>query len=161
MPNPNLKRKGHWIQSLGLLVILADAEFGLFLFRGDLGGRYLESVLFPILIGAVVAFAAFMLWGGTLVRRSTQADALLFGRVTCEMMEAAWRPSAQRGVRLDWTLPWMQPFARTIHNAKKPTTRLSPIERKLLLAEVLANAKAHCRFLAALEGERDEGGVTG
>ena len=27
------------------------------------------------------------------------ADALLFGRVTYEMMEAAWRPVAQTGVR--------------------------------------------------------------
>ncbi len=28
-----------------------------------------------------------------------QADALLFGRVTYEMMEAAWRPPARTGVR--------------------------------------------------------------
>jgi dihydrofolate reductase len=44
----------------------------------------------------------------------TQADALLFGRVTYEMMEAAWRPTAT-GVRPDW----MEPFARTINAAKK------------------------------------------
>jgi dihydrofolate reductase len=43
-----------------------------------------------------------------------QADALLFGRVTYEMMEAAWRPAAT-GVRPDW----MEPFARTIDAAKK------------------------------------------
>ena len=43
-----------------------------------------------------------------------QADALLFGRVTYEMMEAAWRPPAT-GVRPDW----MEPFARTIDAAKK------------------------------------------
>jgi dihydrofolate reductase len=48
-----------------------------------------------------------------------QADALLFGRVTYQMMEAAWRPPAQTGVRPDWMQPWMQPFARTIHAAKK------------------------------------------
>ena len=54
MPNPNLKRKGRWIQSFGLLSILADAVFGCFMFRGDLGDRYLESVFFPILIAAVV-----------------------------------------------------------------------------------------------------------
>src|SRR5262245_56988606 len=48
-----------------------------------------------------------------------QADALLFGRVTYEMMEAAWRPVAQTGVRPDWMQPWMEPFARTIHAAKK------------------------------------------
>jgi dihydrofolate reductase len=44
-----------------------------------------------------------------------QADALLFGRVTYEMMEAAWRPPAKAGARPDW----MEPFARTIDAAKK------------------------------------------
>jgi dihydrofolate reductase len=44
-----------------------------------------------------------------------QADALLFGRVTYEMMEAAWRPPARAGGRPDW----MEPFARTIDAAKK------------------------------------------
>jgi dihydrofolate reductase len=48
-----------------------------------------------------------------------QADALLFGRVTYEMMEAAWRPPAQTGERPDWMEPWMEPFARTIDAAKK------------------------------------------
>lgn len=41
-----------------------------------------------------------------------QADALLFGRVTYEMMEAAFRPA--------WTGEvWMEPFRRTIDAAKK------------------------------------------
>jgi dihydrofolate reductase len=44
-----------------------------------------------------------------------QADALLLGRVTYEMMEAAWRPPAPTGARPDW----MEPFARTIDAAKK------------------------------------------
>src|SRR5512146_1752571 len=44
-----------------------------------------------------------------------QADALLFGRVTYEMMEAAWRPPVPAGARPDW----MEPFARTIDAAKK------------------------------------------
>ena len=44
-----------------------------------------------------------------------QADALLFGRVTYEMMEAAWRPSVRTGAMPDW----MAPFARTIDAAKK------------------------------------------
>jgi dihydrofolate reductase len=48
-----------------------------------------------------------------------QADALLFGRVTYEMMEAAWRPVARTGVRPDWMADWMEPFARTIDTAKK------------------------------------------
>ena len=48
-----------------------------------------------------------------------QADALLFGRVTYEMMEAAWRPPARTEVKPDWMADWMEPFARTIDAAKK------------------------------------------
>jgi len=48
-----------------------------------------------------------------------QADALLFGRVTYQMMEAAWRAPAQTGAVPDWMQPWMAPFARTIDAAKK------------------------------------------
>jgi dihydrofolate reductase len=48
-----------------------------------------------------------------------QADALLLGRVTYEMMETAWRPVAQTGTRPDWMPAWMEPFARTIDAAKK------------------------------------------
>ena len=48
-----------------------------------------------------------------------QADALLLGRVTYEMMEAAWRSPAQTGARPDWMADWMEPFARTIDAAKK------------------------------------------
>ena len=48
-----------------------------------------------------------------------RADALLFGRVTYEMMEAAWRPPAETGVRPEWMADWMEPFARTINAAKK------------------------------------------
>jgi len=48
-----------------------------------------------------------------------QADALLFGRVTYEMMEAAWRAPAQTGARPDWMEEWMEPFARTIDAARK------------------------------------------
>ncbi len=47
-----------------------------------------------------------------------QADALLFGRVTYEMMESAWRQSAT-GTWPDWMADWMIPFARTIDAAKK------------------------------------------
>jgi dihydrofolate reductase len=49
------------------------------------------------------------------VENLEQADALLFGRVTYEMMEAAWRPQAPAGARP----AWMEPFARTIDAAKK------------------------------------------
>jgi len=49
------------------------------------------------------------------VENISQADALLFGRVTYEMMEAAFRPPAGTGARPEW----MEPFARTIDAAKK------------------------------------------
>ena len=48
-----------------------------------------------------------------------QADALLLGRVTYEMMEAAWREPARTGVRPDWMEDWMESFSRTIDAAKK------------------------------------------
>ena len=49
------------------------------------------------------------------VENLTRADALLFGRVTYEMMEAAWRLSTRTVTMPDWT----EPFARTIDAAKK------------------------------------------
>lgn len=48
-----------------------------------------------------------------------QADALILGRVTYEMMESAWRLPARTGERPDWMEDWMMPFARTIDAAKK------------------------------------------
>ena len=47
-----------------------------------------------------------------------RADALLFGRVTYQMMEEAWRQPAT-GTWPDWMADWMMPFARTIDGAKK------------------------------------------
>jgi len=47
------------------------------------------------------------------VENIERADALLFGRVTYEMMEEAWRPPARTGPN------WMEGFARTIDAAKK------------------------------------------
>jgi len=52
-------------------------------------------------------------WAENLARN----DALLFGRVTYEMMEGAWRWRA--GVRPEWMMEWMEPFGRTIDAAKK------------------------------------------
>jgi dihydrofolate reductase len=49
------------------------------------------------------------------VENLDRADALLFGRVTYEMMEAAFRSPARTGEMPDW----MEPFARTIRAAKK------------------------------------------
>jgi dihydrofolate reductase len=53
-----------------------------------------------------------------------RADALLFGRVTYEMMEAAWRPPTRPGARPDW----MEPFARTI-DAKRKYVVSSTVDR--------------------------------
>ena len=47
-----------------------------------------------------------------------RADALLFGRVTYQMMESAWRQSST-GAWPDWMADWMIPFAETIDQAKK------------------------------------------
>src|SRR5499426_1710530 len=53
-----------------------------------------------------------------------RADALLFGRVIYEMMEAAFRPPARPGARPEW----MEPFARTI-DAKKKYVVSSTLDR--------------------------------
>ena len=47
-----------------------------------------------------------------------RADALLFGRVTYEMMESAWRRPAM-GTWPDWMGEWEIPFAETIDQTKK------------------------------------------
>ena len=49
------------------------------------------------------------------VENLEQADALIFGRVTYQMMEAAWRSPAPAGARPEW----MEPFGRTLDAAKK------------------------------------------
>jgi dihydrofolate reductase len=57
------------------------------------------------------------------VENLNRADALLFGRVTYEMMEAAFRSPASTAalpLRQAQDRPdWMQPFARTINAAQK------------------------------------------
>lgn len=47
------------------------------------------------------------------------ADALLFGRVIYEMMEAGWREVARNDELLDGRPEWMLPFAHTIDRAPK------------------------------------------
>src|SRR4029450_5735910 len=49
------------------------------------------------------------------VENLARADALIFGRVTYEMMEAGWRLATRTVAMPDWT----EPFARTIDAAKK------------------------------------------
>ena len=65
-----------------------------------------------------------------------QADALLFGRVTYEMMESAWRQKSPAGATPDWMEPWMVPFARTI-DAKKKYVVSSTLDRVDWNAELL------------------------
>ncbi len=61
-----------------------------------------------------------------------QADAVLFGRATYELMEAAWRPPAP----MDGMPEWTRPFARTIDRAKKYVVS-STLERVDWNAELL------------------------
>lgn len=70
-----------------------------------------------------------------------EADALLFGRITYQMMESAWRPSPT-GKFADWMADWMLPFARSIDAAPK---------------YVVSNTLAHVDWNAQLlRGTRDE-----
>jgi dihydrofolate reductase len=48
-----------------------------------------------------------------------QADALILGRVTYEMMESAWRPIARANAPADGMPDWVLPFAKAIDAAKK------------------------------------------
>src|SRR5262245_6318967 len=83
-----------------------------------------------------------------------RADALLFGRVVYEMMEAAWRPVAQTGMRPDWMEPWMEPFARTIHAAKKYIVS-STLERVDWNAELVRGDL--CKAVQQLKQESGKG----
>ncbi len=77
-----------------------------------------------------------------------QADALLFGRVTYEMMEAAFRPPASPGERPDW----MEPFARTMNAAKKYVVS-STLNRVDWNAELVL-----CDLAAAVQQLKQESG---
>lgn len=90
-----------------------------------------------------------------------QADALLFGRVIYQMMEEAWRPVAETGVRPDWMPDWMEPFARTIHAAKKYVVS-STLEQVDWNAELVRGDLAQVvpRLKEAHPGGLMTGGVT-
>lgn len=89
-----------------------------------------------------------------------RADALLFGRVTYEMMETAWRQSPSGEVP-EWMEPWMLPFARTIDAAKKYVVS-STLDRVEWNAELLRGDLAESvRKLKAQPGDGIlVGGVT-
>jgi dihydrofolate reductase len=88
------------------------------------------------------------------VENLDQADALLFGRVTYEMMEAAFRPPAPPGARPEW----MEPFARTIAAAKKYVVS-STLERVDWNAELLHGDLAEA--VQQLKQESGKGVLTG
>src|SRR5438128_665637 len=85
------------------------------------------------------------------VENLDRADALLFGRVTYEMMEAGWRRPVPAGARPDW----MEPFARTIDAARKyvvstnltigtfPTDSATTPSRPCCLTNAAADGRLH------------------
>jgi dihydrofolate reductase len=83
-----------------------------------------------------------------------RADALLFGRVTYEMMESAWRPAARPGARPDWMAEWMEPFARTIDAARKYVVS-STLERVDWNAELVRGDLG--KAVKQLKGESGKG----
>ena len=91
------------------------------------------------------------------------ADALLFGRVTYEMMQAAWRWPAN-GLRPEWMAEWMEPFARTIDAARKyvVSSTLSQVDWN---AQLLLGAPERGDLAKAVEqlkrepGDRKNGGL--
>ncbi|MHA7191654.1 dihydrofolate reductase family protein [Arthrobacter sp. MDT2-16] len=82
------------------------------------------------------------------VENLERADALLFGRVTYEMMEAAFRAPVPGGAEPAWT----EPFARTIDAAKKYVVS-STLEHVDWNAELLRGDLAE----AVLELKREPG----
>ncbi|HET9942080.1 MAG TPA: dihydrofolate reductase family protein [Terriglobia bacterium] len=88
------------------------------------------------------------------VENLNRADALLFGRVTYEMMEVAFRSPAQTEARPDW----MEPFARTINAAKKYVVS-STLERVDWNAELVRGDLG--RAVQQLKQESGKGLFTG
>ncbi|MBS1830436.1 MAG: dihydrofolate reductase family protein [Acidobacteria bacterium] len=90
------------------------------------------------------------------IENIAQADALLFGRVTYEMMEAAFRPAAQTVARPDW----MEPFARTIHAAKKYVVSRT-LDRVDWNAELVRGGAGLELAIRQLKSEQGNGLLTG
>ena len=86
-----------------------------------------------------------------------RADALLFGRVTYEMMEDAWR-LGRTGATPDWMEPWMEPFGRTI-DAKKKYVVSSTLDRVDWNAELVRGDLATA--VQRLKSEPGKGLFTG
>src|SRR3954464_3820805 len=88
------------------------------------------------------------------VENIERADALLFGRVIYEMMEAAWRGPVAAGARPDW----MEPFARTI-DAKKKYVVSSTLDRVDWNAELVLHDRA--KAVERLKAQPRNGLLTG
>lgn len=89
------------------------------------------------------------------------ADAFLFGRVTYQMMEDAWRAPAESGVRADWMEEYMMDFARTIHAGRKYVVSSTLPEVTWNAELVRGNLEAAVRALKAQPGRGIlVGGVT-
>lgn len=86
-----------------------------------------------------------------------RADVLLFGRVTYQMMEGAWRSTGAPSHRPDW----MEPFARTI-DAKKKYVVSSTLDRVDWNAELVRGdlRSAIERLKRETSGSIYVGGVT-
>lgn len=90
------------------------------------------------------------------------ADALIFGRVTYEMMEGAWREPFETGRKADWMDEWMLPFAQAL-GPKKKFVVSSTFESTGWNAEPVrgSDLEATVRRLKAEPGQRlYTGGVT-
>ena len=85
-----------------------------------------------------------------------QADALLLGRVTYELMEAGWRWPG--GARPDWMPDWTEPFARNI-DAKKKYVVSSTLDRVDWNAELVRGDLA--RAVQQLKRESGKGLLVG
>lgn len=81
-----------------------------------------------------------------------RADALIFGRVTYELMESAWRPPAS-----DEMPDWTQPFARTIDAARKHVVS-NTLERADWNADLISGSEDDIvEAVRALKDEPGEG----
>lgn len=89
-----------------------------------------------------------------------RADALLFGRVTYEMMQSAWRRPPS-GTWPDWMGEWQRPFAEAIDTARKYVVSRT-LERVDWNAELLrGDLVSEVKRLKQEPGERVfVGGVT-
>ena len=87
------------------------------------------------------------------VENLNRADVLLFGRVTYEMMEAAFRSPARTGTMPDW----MQPFARTINAARKYVVS-STLKQVDWNAELLVGTRGRGDLATAVEHLKQQPG---